>query len=153
MISPEQISLAILAGGAGERMGIPKSLLEIDRVPILEYLLGHLNWPSPTLLVTAPGRENPPGHQSFNHQVIDPVAGLGPLRGILTALEFSKTDIIVITTVDMPNIRREHLNWLATELTACPNVFGLMLQPKGDGEAIEPFPCAFRRAGCIQAHS
>src|SRR5438552_17571218 len=84
-----QCTRAILAGGEGSRMGKPKALLEINGRPILAYLLEQFAWPGPTLLVTAPGREKPPGHELFSREVVDPVAGEGPLRGILTALEGS----------------------------------------------------------------
>src|SRR6478609_398221 len=46
----EQITLAILAGGRGSRMGKPKSHLRLHGRPILEYLLQRLAWPGPKLL-------------------------------------------------------------------------------------------------------
>src|SRR5690349_20303809 len=106
------ITLAILAGGEGSRMGKPKGALVIHGQPILEYLLDRFDWPGPTMLVTAPGREHPPGHEKFSREVVDPVFGAGPVRGILTALEHATTSIVVITTVDMPSIERTHLEWL-----------------------------------------
>src|SRR3954467_6767125 len=89
-------TLVILAGGAGSRMGKPKGGLLIDDRPILEYLLDRFRWPGPTLLVTAPGREHPPGCQRFDLEAVDPVSDAGPLRGILTALENATTDQVVV---------------------------------------------------------
>ena len=57
----------------------------------MEYLLEQLGWLAPTLLVTAPGREKPPGREHFAREVVDAVAGEGPLRGVLTALEATET--------------------------------------------------------------
>jgi molybdopterin-guanine dinucleotide biosynthesis protein A len=71
-------TLAVLAGGEGRRMGGPKGVLALDGRPILERLLDRLDWPGPTLLVTAPGREHPPGWRRFTNEVTDPVAGEGP---------------------------------------------------------------------------
>ena len=48
------VTLAVLAGGKGERMGMAKDALEIDGRPILRHLLDRARWPGPTLLVTAP---------------------------------------------------------------------------------------------------
>src|SRR5688572_29494375 len=97
-------TLAILAGGAGSRMGRAKSLLTVHGRPVLEYLHRQFAWPGPTLLVTTPGRERPPGHELFSREVTDPVADLGPLRGLLTALEQCTTPLLIVSTVDMPCI-------------------------------------------------
>ena len=42
------------------------------------------------MLVTAPGFERPPGFERFGREVVDPIAGIGPLRGVLTAIEHRK---------------------------------------------------------------
>ncbi|MGA2229554.1 MAG: NTP transferase domain-containing protein, partial [Tepidisphaeraceae bacterium] len=70
-IDLSQVTLAILAGGEGRRMGKPKAELRIDGVPILQYLLQSLQWPGPTLLVTAPSRERPPGSDTFDREAVD----------------------------------------------------------------------------------
>ena len=51
--SLSNVTLAILAGGEGSRMGKPKGHLEIAGKPILAYLLDQIGWPGPTMLVTA----------------------------------------------------------------------------------------------------
>ena len=145
--SAQHITLAVLAGGEGTRMGRPKGDLDINGRPILRYLLQRIDWPGPTLLVTAPGRERPPAWYDFDREVIDPTCGLGPLRGVLTALEAAQTEFVVITTVDMPAIRNEQLFWLASVLRDQPNLLGAMIRrSNGDGSHVEPFPSAFRRA-------
>ena len=76
----------------------------------------------------------------------DPVAGQGPLRGILTALDTAITPLVIITTVDMPEILPEHLLWLANTMNAAPAApFGLLLQRPGPPTRIEPFPSIFHR--------
>ena len=140
-------TLAILAGGAGSRMGKPKSLLTVKGVPILEYLLKRIDWPGPTLLVTTPGREHPPGHDLFAREVADPTPDLGPLRGLLTALESCTTSLLVVTTVDMPCVRALQLNHLITSINSRPECLGLMMHRRTEGKAqIEPFPSIFRSA-------
>src|SRR5690349_21350151 len=106
------VTLAILAGGEGARMGMPKGGLHIGAEPILAYLLRQIAWEGPTLLVTAPGRERPRGWELFDREVVDPVAGQGPLRGVLTALEQASSDVVAVATVDMPGVGGEQILWL-----------------------------------------
>jgi molybdopterin-guanine dinucleotide biosynthesis protein A len=141
-----EVTLAILAGGRGERMGKPKSLLRIGNQPILIYLLERFAWHGPTMLVSSPGRENPPGAEGFDVEVVDPVEGMGPVRGVLTAMENLKTEILIVASVDMPLVGKEQLLWLIQQMEERPQACGLMIER----DAIEPFPSIFRktRAGC-----
>jgi molybdopterin-guanine dinucleotide biosynthesis protein A len=135
-------TLAILAGGEGSRMGGPKGELRLgDGRPIAEFLLDRMVWRAPTLLVTAPGREHPPGWQRFDAEVVDPVGGLGPLRGVLTALEHATTPQVLVATVDMPGIGASQLRWLIDRSAERPDLAALMMRR---AEQIEPFPCLFR---------
>ncbi|MDP9172833.1 MAG: molybdenum cofactor guanylyltransferase [Planctomycetota bacterium] len=140
------ITLAVLAGGKGRRMGIPKAHLSIGGKPILAHVLETLQWPGPTLLVTAPEREHPPGWELFDREAVDPVEQ-GPLGGVLTALENSQTAQIVIMTLDMPNIRLSHLAWMVDRLNPQSEFLGLMSRRLYQGaEQVEPFPFACRAA-------
>ena len=139
---PRQITLAILAGGAGSRMGAPKGSLLLHGRPILEYLLDRFAWLGPTMLVLAPGIDRPAGAERFGQVVGDPTRGLGPLRGVLTALEHATTDITVVTTVDMPQISQTHLLWIGGKLNGLRGACGAMgLRSTGQ---VEPFPSAYR---------
>ncbi|HZK80573.1 MAG TPA: molybdenum cofactor guanylyltransferase [Humisphaera sp.] len=138
-------TLAILAGGAGSRMGQPKGLLTLAGKPILDYLLDHLAWPGPTMLITAPDREHPPGWQRFSREVSDPIPGGGPLRGVLTALEHLQTPLLIVLTIDMPGVRLPHGMWLLHKLRNDPTAMGMMLRRNvQDHSQIEPFPCVLR---------
>jgi molybdopterin-guanine dinucleotide biosynthesis protein A len=113
--------------------------------PVLEYLLDRFEWTGPTLLVTAPGREHPPGWERFTREVTDPVAGLGPLRGILTALEAAETRLVVVTSVDMPGVGRAQLDWLVARMQGQPAALGVMCHRAADSRPlIEPFPSVYR---------
>ncbi len=118
-------------------MGKPKGLLKIGDVPILQWILDRMHWPGPTLLVTAPGREHPPGSHRFAREVTDPVAGEGPLRGIITALEASQTARTIILPVDMPFMAPQHLRWLASH--NCAGALFLR-RMRGGQDQIEPMP-------------
>ena len=146
--SLRHVTLAVLAGGEGRRMGGPKGDLSLDGRPILRRLHERLAWPGPTLLVTAPGREKPPGADGFDAEAVDPVAGEGPLRGVLTAVENATTELVVVVPVDMPEVSRRMLAWLAARLEARPGAAAVMIKRRGgdDGDAgrLEPLPAAFR---------
>jgi molybdopterin-guanine dinucleotide biosynthesis protein A len=142
----EVVTLAVLAGGEGTRMGFPKQNLKIADRPILEYLLDQWKWGGPTLVVTTPGREHPPGADRFTAEAVDSATNQGPLRGVLTALENATTAFVVVATVDMPGVAASNLKWLGDRLLARPDLHGLMLQREIDGRnQIEPFPFACRR--------
>ena len=140
-LDESRITLAILAGGEGSRMGKPKGMLAVCGRPILSYLLERFQWKGPTLLVTAPGREHPPGWKEFDREVVDAVVGEGPLRGVLTALEGSESELTLVTTVDMPEVGREQLIWLAEGIDGAAQ--GLLVRRLSSGR-IEPFPSIFR---------
>jgi molybdenum cofactor guanylyltransferase len=122
-------------------MGFAKGQLQIGGKPILEYLLDRFAWPGPTLLVTAPDREHPPGWSRFWAEAVDPVEDQGPLRGVLTALQNAQSPLVVIATVDMPALEGFHLRHVVQRLVVRGGM-GLML--RRDGDRLEPFPMACR---------
>ncbi len=141
-----EVTLAILAGGMGSRMGSAKGELRIGDRSILSCLLDRVSWEGPTLLVTAPGREHPTDWERFDREATDPVAEQGPLRGLLTALEAAATEVVILAAVDMPMIERKAIEWLIAALDRYPDAPGLMIQHPVEGEdRLEPFPSIFRR--------
>jgi molybdopterin-guanine dinucleotide biosynthesis protein A len=133
------VALAVLAGGDGRRMGFPKAEIRLGGRPILHVLLEQFAWPGPTLLVTAAGREHPTGADAFDREVADPVAGQGPLRGVLTSLENTPVPVVLVTAVDMPFVRHEHLRWLAAAIRGRADTAGLVTRRGGE---VEPLPAA-----------
>src|SRR5689334_20589131 len=107
-------------------MGGPKSGLTIRGEPILTYLLKRFAWAGPTLLVTSPGNQRPTGAEAFGREVTDPVAGEGPLRGLLTALEWATTDVVAVATVDMPAVTAAMIDYLIDELDEDAKARGAM---------------------------
>jgi molybdopterin-guanine dinucleotide biosynthesis protein A len=145
MADLRNVTLAVLAGGAGTRMGLPKAWLQLFGRPILQYLHESLAWPGPTMLVTISGRRAPPGFELFQSEVVDP-AEEGPLRGVLTALQHSLTAQTLIIPVDMPQLRIEHLQWFADSLEMQKNMSGVMTRRCVNGtDHIEPLPLCCRQ--------
>jgi len=128
-------------------MGFPKAWLMLRDRPILQYLLERFRWPGPTLLVTSPAREHPPGNGKFTREVIDPMPDEGPVRGLLTAVQNASSDIVIAVTCDMPLIQREHLLWLVEQLESHPTDLGAMIRRRvNDAVVVEPFPCVLRKS-------
>ena len=128
-------------------MGTPKALLRIQNRPILDYLIDRLAWPGPRWLITAPGREHPPGWERFDRELVDPVASLGPLRGVLTALEQLDRAELIITTVDMPQMTTGALRWMVEQLRSRPEIVGMMCHRDcTTSQQTEPFPLAVQKA-------
>jgi molybdopterin-guanine dinucleotide biosynthesis protein A len=137
------VTLAVLAGGAGSRMGGPKSRLVIGGRPILGRLADRFAWRGPTVLVTSPGNERPPAWERFEAEVTDERAGEGPLRGVLTALARATTDAVAVVTVDMPGVGAAEVEWLVGRLAGV----AVMCSRTEDGvERVEPFPLVIRAA-------
>ena len=133
------VTLAVLAGGRGSRMGMPKAQLVVRGKPILIELIERLRWEGPTLLVTSPGRQQPPGFERLTREVCDPVADEGPVRGLMTAVDNAETETVVVMPVDMPGVERQHLEWVVGGMVER----GVMLAIRG---IVAPFPSMWHRA-------
>ncbi len=141
------VTLAVIAGGSGSRMGVAKARLNVEHQSILAWRMQKLEWPGPTMLITSPSTRNPPDAQLFDQECIDPEDGAGPLRGILTALEQSTTPLIATVAVDMPFVRRFMLEWLVEQIQRQRACNGIMFRrPGGVQHWIEPFPSVFRQS-------
>ncbi len=136
----KNITLAIIAGGAGTRMGVPKHRLRIRGRAILEDLLDRMEWEGPTMLVVARAGQIVEGMSRIDRVVADEIADEGPLRGILTALERAVTSAIVAIPIDMIRLRGEHARWIAR--CASESEAPCLMLRSGTGE-IEPFPGHF----------
>jgi len=140
------VTLAILAGGAGRAWVRPSRDSKLRGQPILDYLLDRFDWPGPTLLVTAPGVEHPPGWQRFSAEVTDRIAGEGPLRGVLTALDNCHTDLLIVR--NRGHARRAPATIRLAHCDACGSAGPDGNPPRparwrvGAGRA---FPCVLRR--------
>ena len=153
LIPPDlsKITLAVLAGGAGTRMGMPKAHLRVEGRPILAWLIDQFAWPGPTLLVTSPSTAQPPGSDAFHQQAVDPADGIGPLQGVVTALTHSTTSLTAMVTVDMPHIDRTILLDLLGLMREDPSRIGIMSRRASDGP-IEPVPAIFHRSAFPWIH-
>ncbi|MDB5296394.1 MAG: hypothetical protein JWO31_2377 [Phycisphaerales bacterium] len=142
------VTLAVLAGGRGSRMGAAKDRLVIAGKPVLVHLLDRLAHAGPKLLVAAADHPSPVGHERFDRIAFDAVAGTGPLAGVVAALAAATTPRVYVLSVDMPNVGPEQLAWLRDSLAARGELTGLLCERAGAGAdappSVEPFPSIFR---------
>jgi molybdopterin-guanine dinucleotide biosynthesis protein A len=117
----------ILAGGLSSRMGRDKGQLRLGRRTMLEHIRAVVRQ------VKIPVR-------TVRRDV---VPRCGPIGGICTALERSRTEVVVVLACDMPFVTPEFLERMVGAMTPGANaVFA-----RKNGRA--GFPCAFRRERCL----
>jgi molybdopterin-guanine dinucleotide biosynthesis protein A len=99
VLAPKDVTLAVLAGGQGTRLGgAAKGLLLHEGKPFLEHVLGLLPLATEGLIVSAD-----PAYDRFGlRRVEDIEPGRGAPGGVVTALLSSTTRHTLIVACDMP---------------------------------------------------
>lgn len=141
MIKESEIEVFILAGGKSRRMGSDKGLVNFKGEPMISHIiraLEKLNMPSS---IISSNKE----YLKFGKPVYqDLIPDKGPLGGLYTALEFSKSPIIILLACDMPSIDCESLQ----QLIALANSGKMVVST--DGENISPlfacYPTSLKKA-------
>jgi molybdopterin-guanine dinucleotide biosynthesis protein A len=95
-----EVTLAVIAGGRGERLGgVAKGLLEVEGRPVLERLLELGRLLGDVLLVA----NDPAPYARFHLRgVEDVVRGRGAPGGVHAALEGARTEWVLAVACDMP---------------------------------------------------
>ncbi len=100
-----KITSVLLAGGQNRRMnGIPKWELEFGKETMLNRSIRRLKNISHQIVIVSGGEyQFPLKDQDVRiHTIYDQTPFLGPLNGILTALQYSQEDYYFIVAADMP---------------------------------------------------
>lgn len=132
---------AVLAGGRGTRLGMDKTLLEIDGRNVLDYIVGCLKDVFASVLVVLPSdRPAPiaaplPGVE-FIHDVLP---SNGPLVGIYTALEHSPAPYVFVMACDMPYPNTDLVRFMLRKAGGWEAVV-----PRSNGH-LEPLFAVYRR--------
>jgi molybdopterin-guanine dinucleotide biosynthesis protein A len=97
-----QASAVVLAGGRSSRMGHDKSLLLVNGRPLIEHIVLQLR---PLFTELQISTNNPEKYGFLGVETIaDEETGRGPLMGILSSLEASKLDLVLVTACDIPEM-------------------------------------------------
>ena len=113
---------AVLAGGASERMGFNKALLEIDGEPLVLKVLNSLT--EAGILDSKIVGGDLDSYSEFGFGFIeDTYPGEGPLAGIITALDHYKNldkGHVFILACDLPNVSSSFINQMCIESLEAP---------------------------------
>ncbi len=129
----------VLAGGLSSRMGRDKALLEMEGVPLVQRIAGQVSNAAGTCTII--------GHLDrylhLGYPVVpDRLPGLGPLGGIVTALESTSATWNLIVACDMPLVTGEFLGLLVgSAMEADGDVF----LPVSGLDRLEPLCAVYRR--------
>lgn len=117
MISPQDITGLILAGGRGSRMGgVDKGLQNFNGMPLALHTLMRLQLQVGTVMINA--NRNLSAYESFGAEVWPDVLAdyAGPLAGFLTGLERCETPYMVTVPCDTPRFPLDLVERLAAAL-------------------------------------
>ncbi|MFW5707234.1 MAG: molybdenum cofactor guanylyltransferase [Bacteroidota bacterium] len=136
IISPQEVTGIILAGGKSSRFGSNKALFSYQGKKLVEYSVAILQPLCGHLLLST----NQPEQFSFTGlpTVEDFYAGSGPLAGIHACLQQSVTEHHLVIGCDMP--------WLDTRL------FSLILQKSPGYQIVMPMHKGFRETMASYYH-
>lgn len=109
MIEKEALTALILAGGKSSRMGRDKGLLLWDGLPFVQHILNAVQPLVTDTIIVA----NETAYEQFDAVIVeDLVADAGPVGGIYTGLNYSKTAYTIVLSCDMPLVDTVLLSYL-----------------------------------------
>lgn len=108
----------VLAGGQSRRMGRDKALLERGGKSQLAHIAEVLQKVTDRVFVsTRPDQQNEPERSRFE-QIVDAYEDIGPVAGILSALEAHAAADWLVVACDLPNIDEPTLRYLLENRSA-----------------------------------
>lgn len=119
-------TLGLLLGGQSRRMGRNKAFIELKPgISLLEWMIARCTGAAdradiPLLLSCGQTSQQLPVPDSLAAipQVDDEFIAAGPLGGIESLLAHCRTDWLIVIPCDMPNLGRQHLEFLIAQVGA-----------------------------------
>ena len=121
----------VLAGGRSRRMGRDKALLEVDGRTQLERAMAALADVTERQFVSTRKDQGDDSERGRYDQVVDRYEDLGPIAGILSALETYPAADWLIVACDLPNLDAETLRYLVANRD--PNATFTAFESSHDG--------------------
>lgn len=141
------LTAAILAGGRSQRMGVDKTLLEIEGVPMLTRVAQVMGLVAEHVMVvtTRPEAASSAGLADDVRIVTDDPRYHGPLGAIATALDAAESPWVLVVAADMPWISPEvvHALWARSEAAD-------VVVPRNEG-GVEPLLALYRVEAALPA--
>lgn len=135
MISIEQITAVILAGGMGKRMGgVDKGQVLFNGRPLIEHILSIIEPQVGAILINA--NRNQEKYAKYGCPVIsDTLTGYqGPLAGFLSGFQHAKTQYMLVVPCDGPLLPTDLVSRLVTALTSSQSDIAVAY----DGHRLQP---------------
>jgi molybdopterin-guanine dinucleotide biosynthesis protein A len=109
MIKRQNITAIILAGGKSTRMGSDKGLMTLNNITFIQHIIDAIKTLVDEILIIS-DNEN---HDVFKlKRYNDIISNIGPLGGIYTGLHYSKTEVNLVISCDVPMIDSELISEL-----------------------------------------
>lgn len=108
-----EITGVVLAGGESSRMGEDKSIMIFREKQLIDFSIKALS-PYCSKIFISSSKEI---HDDFNQKRIeDKYQKIGPIAGIQSALENSKTDYVIVLPCDSPMVKKEFVEFLISQI-------------------------------------
>lgn len=138
-ISSFKSTAFILAGGKSSRMGTDKGLIDLNGKQMIRHVIDCLSPIFNDIIIIS----NNPLYTQFGSPVFeDRIKNIGPLGGILTALQLSDTSWNFIIACDLPFMNASVIKLLIQKEFNCQAIVPVL------NNQIEPL-CAFYHKSCI----
>ena len=144
-MSDTPVNGLVLAGGKSRRMGQDKALLDRDGQSQLAYLAGLLEKKVGRVFVSTRVDQKDDGERRKYAQIVDRYDDIGPLAGILSAMEECPEADWLVVACDLPNINGETISYLLENCSAEQPFTAYVSSHDGLPEPL----CAIYRAGSI----
>ncbi|WP_411727149.1 molybdenum cofactor guanylyltransferase MobA [Methyloglobulus sp.] len=130
-----KVTGVILAGGLARRMNNrDKGLISFKGQPMVSYAIAAMNTVTNQTIINA--NRNIEEYQAFGLQVVSDQTDSfdGPLAGVLTAMMFAETDVLLVMPCDSPLVKAHHLQKLLSTRAAVDADVAVAF----DGERLHP---------------
>lgn len=138
MIDKKNITGIILAGGKSSRMGTDKGFLELNNKPFVQYSIEALQPLVSEILIVS---DNPDYDIFGLKRITDDIKNAGPVGGIYSGLEASKSELNLILSCDIPLITSDVLQKLIDAVDDASDI----IQAESNGKTM-PLIALYKRA-------
>lgn len=126
MITKNNITGIILAGGKSSRMGSDKGFLLLNQKAFVQYSIDALSPLVSEIIIVS----DHSAYDTFGYKRVNDITkNAGPVAGIISGLEATQTTYNIILSCDIPLINTKILNQLITAAT--PNTSIIQLESHG----------------------
>lgn len=135
MAKQTKVTGVILAGGLARRMNnCDKGLVRFKNQPMVSYAIAAMNTVVDQTIINA--NRNIPEYQAFGLPVICDLTDSfdGPLAGVLTAMMFAETGVLLVMPCDSPLVKADHLQKLLSTRAGTDTDVAVAF----DGERLHP---------------